>query len=312
MSELKTISIVVPCYNEQEALPLFYPAVDKVVQKIPAKIEYWFIDDGSADRSLQEMRKLHQEHLQEVHYLSFSRNFGKEAALYAGLKQAKGDYVVVMDVDLQDPPSFLPKMFNLLESGKYDAVGCRRVDRTGEGKFKSFLSDQFYHFINRVSKTQIVPGARDYRMMTRQMVDAVLSLKEYNRFSKGIFSWVGFKTKYLEYHNIERVAGQSDWTTGKLFKYALDGIADFSEAPLDLAVWVGTVSFILAIIGLLFVIVRKIVAPASSVWGWASLVSIILLIGGIQLLSLGIIGHYIGRIYLQVKKRPIYIIKEKE
>lgn len=312
MSELKTISIVVPCYNEQEAIPLFYPAVEKVVQTISAKIEYWFVDDGSADGSLKEMRKLHQASPEAVHYLSFSRNFGKEAALYAGLKQATGDYVVVMDADLQDPPSFLPKMFKLLESGKYDAVGCRRVDRTGEAKFKSFLSDQFYHFINRISKTQIVPGARDYRMMTRQMVNAILSMKEYNRFSKGIFSWVGFKTKYLNYHNIERVAGQSDWTTWKLFKYALDGISDFSEAPLNLAVWIGMVSFVLSIIGIIFVVVRKIVAPASSIFGWASLVSIILLIGGLQLLCMGIIGRYIGRIYLQVKRRPIYIVKEKE
>lgn len=312
MSEQKTISIVVPCYNEQEAIPLFYPAAQKAVQAIPAKIEYWFVDDGSVDHSLEEMRKLHARNPQSVHYLSFSRNFGKEAALYAGLQQASGDYVAVMDVDLQDPPSFLPKMFKLLESGKYDAVGCRRVDRTGEAKFKSFLSNGFYHFINKISKTQIVPGARDYRMMTRQMVNAILSMKEYNRFSKGIFSWVGFKTKYLDYHNIERVAGSSDWTTWKLFKYALDGISDFSEAPLNLAVWIGLVSFILSVIGIIFVVVRKIVAPASSIFGWASLVSIILLIGGVQLLCLGIIGRYIGRIYMQVKNRPIYIIKEKE
>lgn len=218
-----------------------------------------------------------------------------------------------MDVDLQDPPEFLPKMYRLLQTGKYDAVGCHRVDRTGESKFKSFLSDQFYKVINKISKTEIVPGARDYRMMTRQMVNAVLSMPEYSRFSKGIFSWVGFKTKYLEYHNVERVAVKTDWTTKELFKeHALSGIADFSQAPLDLSVWIGIISFILSIAGLIFVIVRKIITPSSSIFGWASLVSIILLIGGIQLLCLGIIGRYVGRIYLQVKNRPIYIVKEKK
>ena len=248
----------------------------------------------------------------EVHYLSFSRNFGKEAALYAGLQAASGDYVAVMDVDLQDPPDFLPRMYKILKTENYDAVGCRRIDRTGESKFRSFLSDRFYDAINKVSKTEIVSGARDYRMMTRQMVNAVLSMKEYSRFSKGIFSWVGFKTKYLEYHNIERVAGESDWNTWKLFKYAMNGIADFSQVPLSLAVWIGLVSFILAMIGILFVIIRRIVDPSSSVFGWASLVSIILLVGGLQLLCIGIIGRYIGKIYMQVKERPIYIVKEKK
>lgn len=247
-----------------------------------------------------------------VHYISFSRNFGKESAIYAGLSAATGDYIVLMDVDLQDPPSLLPKMYKILQTGDYDAVGCRRVDRKGEGKFKSFLSNQFYKVINRISKVEIVSGVRDYRMMTRQMVNAVLSMKEYSRFSKGIFAWVGFKTKYLEYHNVERVAGETDWTTHKLFKYALGGIADFSQAPLNLAVWIGTTSFILSIIGLLVVIVRKLIVPGSSILGWASTISIILLIGGLQLLCIGIIGRYIGKIYLQVKERPIYIVKEKK
>ena len=311
--KLKKLSIVVPCYNEEESIPLFYPAVEKVVNQMnDLKIEYWFVNDGSSDNSLAEMRKLHEQDPERVHYVSFSRNFGKEAGLYAGLQATTGDYVVVMDVDLQDPPEFLPQMYELLQTGEYDCIGTRRVDRTGEARFKSFLSDQFYRVINRISQTSIVPGARDYRMMTRQMVDAVLSLKEYNRFSKGIFSWVGFKTKYLDYHNVERAAGTTDWSTWKLFKYAFDGIADFSQVPLSIAVWLGTTSFVLSIIGLLFVIIRRIVEPNSSVFGWASLICIILLLGGLQLLCIGILGKYIGRIYLQVKQRPIYIIKEKK
>lgn len=310
---MSKLSIVVPCYNEEESIPLFYPAVEKVVRQMnDLQIEYWFVNDGSSDNSLAEMRKLHEQNPERVHYVSFSRNFGKEAGLYAGLQAATGDYVVVMDVDLQDPPEFLPQMYELLQTGEYDCIGTRRVDRTGEAKFKSFLSTQFYHVINRLSQTNIVPGARDYRMMTRQMVNAVLSLKEYNRFSKGIFSWVGFKTKYLDYHNVERVAGKTDWSTWKLFKYAFDGIADFSQVPLSIAVWLGTTSFVLSIIGLLFVIIRRIVEPSSSVFGWASMICIILLLGGLQLLCIGILGKYIGRIYLQVKQRPIYIIKEKK
>ena len=310
---MSKLSIVVPCYNEEESIPLFYPAVEKVVRQMnDLQIEYWFVNDGSSDNSLTEMRKLHEQNPERVHYVSFSRNFGKKAGLYAGLQAATGDYVVVMDVDLQDPPEFLPQMYELLQTGEYDCIGTRRVDRTGEAKFKSFLSDQFYHVINRISQTNIVPGARDYRMMTRQMVNAVLSLKEYNRFSKGIFSWVGFKTKYLDYHNVERVAGKTDWSTWKLFKYAFDGIADFSQVPLSIAVWLGTTSFVLSIIGLLFVIIRRIAEPGSSVFGWASMICIILLLGGLQLLCIGILGKYIGRIYLQVKQRPIYIIKEKK
>lgn len=310
---MKKLSIVVPCYNEEESIPLFYPAVEKVVSQMnDLKIEYWFVNDGSSDNSLAEMRKLHEQDPERVHYVSFSRNFGKEAGLYAGLQTATGDYVVIMDVDLQDPPEFLPQMYELIKTGEYDCIGTRRVDRTGEARFKSFLSDQFYRVINRISQTSIVPGARDYRMMTRQMVDAVLTLKEYNRFSKGIFSWVGFKTKYLDYHNVERAAGTTDWSTWKLFKYAFDGIADFSQVPLSIAVWLGTTSFVLSIIGLLFVIIRRIVEPNSSVFGWASLICIILLFGGLQLLCIGIVGKYIGRIYMQVKQRPIYIIKEKK
>ncbi|HJA24348.1 MAG TPA: glycosyltransferase family 2 protein [Candidatus Limosilactobacillus intestinavium] len=306
------LSIVVPCYNEEETIPLFYPAVEKVVKQMPVETEYWFVNDGSSDDTLAELRKLHAQDPERVHYVSFSRNFGKEAGLYAGLQAAIGDYVVVMDADLQDPPEYLPEMYKDISTGEYDCVGMRRIDRKGEAKFKSFLSDQFYNVINKISDTKIVSGARDYRMMTRQMVDAVLSLTEYNRFSKGIFNWVGFKTKYLPYKNIERVAGTTDWSTWKLFKYAIDGITDFSEAPLAIATWAGGLTAFISIIGMIIVIIRKIVEPGSSAFGWASMVCIILFLGGIQLLCLGIVGRYIGRIYMQTKKRPIYIIKEKK
>lgn len=310
---MKLLSIIVPCYNESEAIPLFYPTVDKVVRTMKnLAIEYWFIDDGSKDDTLSKLHKLQSEHPDRVHYITFSRNFGKEAALYAGLQAAQGDYVVVMDADLQDPPTLLPTMYHYLASGEYDCVGTRRVDRTGEGKIKSFLSNMFYKVINKISNTEIVPGARDYRMMTRQMVNAVLSMTEYNRFSKGIFSWVGFRTKYLDYHNVERVAGKTDWSTWSLFKYAISGITDFSEVPLSIAMWLGIISFISAILGIIFVVVRHFINPSSSVFGWTSMVSIILLLGGLQLLCLGIVGKYIGRIYLQTKHRPIYIIKEKK
>lgn len=309
---MKKISIVVPCYNEEESIPLFFPAVEKVVNKMDVQVEYWFVNDGSSDNTLNELRKLHSEYPDRVHYISFSRNFGKESAIYAGLQASTGDYVVDMDVDLQDPPEFLPTMYDLLQTGDWDCIGTRRVDRTGEAKIKSFLSDMFYKCINRISNTQIIPGARDYRMMTRQMVNAVLEMKEYSRFSKGIFSWVGFRTKYLDYHNIERVAGETDWTTWKLFKYAFDGIADFSQAPLNVAVWIGSASFILSIIGIIAVIVRHIIDPTAAVFGWASMVSIILFIGGLQLLCIGIIGRYVGKIFLQVKNRPIYIVQEKK
>ena len=306
------LSIVVPCYNEGETIPLFYPAVEKVVKQMPVETEYWFVNDGSSDDTLAELRKLHAQDPERVHYVSFSRNFGKEAGLYAGLQVATGDYVVVMDADLQDPPEYLPEMYKDISTGEYDCVGMRRTDRKGEAKFKSFLSNQFYNVINKISDTKIVSGARDYRMMTRQMVDAVLSLTEYNRFSKGIFNWVGFKTKYLPYKNVERVAGTTDWSTWKLFKYAIDGITDFSEAPLAIATWAGGLTAFISIIGMIIVVIRKILEPSSSAFGWASMVCIILFLGGIQLLCLGIVGRYIGRIYMQTKKRPIYIIKEKK
>lgn len=309
---MTTLSIVVPCYNEQESIPIFFNAVEKVVSQMEPKVEYRFVNDGSEDDSLKEMRKLHNQHPEYVHYVSFSRNFGKEAALYAGLQSAVGDYVVVMDVDLQDPPEYLPRMYKLITSGEYDCIGTRRIDRKGEAKLKSFLSDQFYNVINRISDVKIVNGARDYRMMTRQMVNAVISLTEYNRFSKGIFNWVGFNTKYIPYSNVERVAGTTDWSTWKLFKYAFDGITDFSEVPLSIATWIGGLSSFASIIGLIVVVIRHFVSSSSSAFGWASLVCIMLLLGGIQLMCLGIVGRYIGKIYIQSKHRPVYIVKEKK
>lgn len=308
----KKLSIVIPCYNEQETITPYFTATDPVLKSMPVQYEYWFVDDGSADSTLHELKSLQYQHPDAVHYISFSRNFGKESALYAGLKATTGDYVVVMDADLQDPPSYLPQMLELITNEDYDCIGTRRTDRTGEAHIKSWLSDRFYDVINRISKTEIVSGARDYRMMTRQMVDAVLSMTEYNRFSKGIFSWVGFKTKYLEYSNVQRVAGTSDWSTWKLAKYAIDGIIDFSDVPLSISMWIGGLSAVLSLIGLVAVIIRRLINPASSIAGWASLVCVILLIGGIQLICLGIVGKYIGKIYLQSKHRPIYIIREKQ
>ena len=309
---MKKLSIIVPCYNEQESLPLFYPAVKKIVKKIPVEPEYIFVNDGSSDDTLDELKKFQKQDKERVHYISFSRNFGKEAALYAGLQVATGDLVVVMDADLQDPPELLIEMYYLIMTGNWDMVGCRRVDRNGENRLKSWLSDIFYKIANKISETKLVPGVRDYRMMTRQVVDAVLSMSEYSRFSKGIFSWVGFNTKYLSYGNVQRVAGKSDWTIWQLFRYAMDGISDFSQAPLNITLWLGFISFFVSFIAIIFIVVRHWIFPQYAINGWSSLVCIILLIGGLQLLCIGLVGRYIGRIYLQVKRRPIYIIKEKK
>ena len=309
---MKKLSIIVPCYNEQESLPLFYPAVKKIVKKIPVEPEYIFVNDGSSDDTLDELKKFQKQDKEHVHYISFSRNFGKEAALYAGLQAATGDLVVVMDADLQDPPELLIEMYYLIMTGNWDMVGCRRVDRNGENRLKSWLSDMFYKIANKISETKLVPGVRDYRMMTRQVVDAVLSMSEYSRFSKGIFSWVGFSTKYLSYGNVQRVAGKSDWTIWQLFRYAMNGISDFSQAPLNITLWLGFISFFVSFIAIIFIVVRHWIFPQYAINGWSSLVCIILLIGGLQLLCIGLVGRYIGRIYLQVKRRPIYIIKEKK
>ncbi|MCJ0566181.1 glycosyltransferase family 2 protein [Enterococcus cecorum] len=271
--------------------------------------EYIFINDGSTDDTLLKLRQLSKK--QNVHYLSFSRNFGKEAALYAGLKEANGDYVTVMDADLQDPPELLIEMVRILEQGEYDCVGTRRINRRGEPSIRSWFARKFYQLINHIGEVEMVDGARDFRLMTRQMVDSVLELSEYNRFSKGLFAWVGYNTKYLEYENRERVAGQTSWSFWSLFKYSIDGIVNFSEAPLNLASFVGAFSCFASIIAMIFIVVKTLIFkdPTS---GWPSLVCIILFIGGIQLLCLGIVGKYISKIFLETKKRPIYIVKERD
>jgi glycosyltransferase involved in cell wall biosynthesis len=310
---MATISLVVPCYNEQEALPIFYDTVEKVIHEKLADyaVEYLFVNDGSADNTLKEMRQLQEKDPDYVHYISFSRNFGKEAALYAGLQNVGGDYIAVMDVDLQDPPDLLPQMlFGILDEG-YDVVGTRRVTRAGEPPIRSFFARMFYRLINKISKTEIVDGARDYRLMTKQVKDAILSVTEYNRFSKGIFGWVGFKTKYIPYENVERVAGETHWSFWSLFKYSLDGIVAFSETPLAIASFVGLLSFVGAVCALIFIIVRAMI-NGDPTPGWPSMVSIFLAVGGLQLLCLGIVGKYIGNIYLEVKHRPIYIVQEKK
>ncbi|EJN55167.1 glycosyltransferase family 2 protein [Loigolactobacillus coryniformis] len=308
----KKLSLVVPCFNEEKTVPLFYAALQDVKPTLRgAELEYWFINDGSEDGTLDILRDLQQKDPQQVHYISFSRNFGKEAALYAGLQATTGDYVAVMDADLQDPPEQLAEMLAGIEDEGYDVVGTRRIDRGGEPMIRSFFANGFYWFINKISSTPIKNGVRDFRLMTRQVVDAVLSMSEYNRFSKGILSWVGFKTKYLSYENRDRVGGKTSWSFWKLLRYSIDGIIDFSDAPLNLATLVGFLSFLVSLMGVVFVIVRKIIY-GGSVTGWASMVSIILMIGGLQLLCLGILGKYIGSIYLEAKKRPIYIIKEKK
>lgn len=311
MKELDLISIVIPCFNEEEAIPLIYNELENVTKNITAEFEYIFINDGSKDNTLNILRTLSESDDKRVKYISFSRNFGKEAALYAGLKKSKGDYVVVMDVDLQDPPEMLVEMYELIKNEDYDCIGARRISREGEPIIRSFFAKKFYNVINRISDTEIVDGARDYRLMTRQMINAILQITEYNRFSKGIFSWVGFNTKYLEYKNKERVAGETTWSFWGLLKYSLDGIVAFSEAPLAFSSIVGIISFIVSIVLALVVSIRTIIFnnPTS---GWTSLVVIILGLGGLQLLCLGIIGKYLGKTFLETKKRPIYIVKETE
>ncbi len=307
---LKKISIVIPCYNEEETIAIIYKELVQVDRKLQDfYFEYIFINDGSTDDTLLKLRQLSKK--QNVHYLSFSRNFGKEAALYAGLKEANGDYVTVMDADLQDPPELLIEMVRILEQGEYDCVGTRRINRRGEPSIRSWFARKFYQLINRIGEVEMVDGARDFRLMTRQMVDSVLELSEYNRFSKGLFAWVGYNTKYLEYENRERVAGQTSWSFWSLFKYSIDGIVNFSEAPLNLASFVGAFSCFASIIAMIFIVVKTLVFkdPTS---GWPSLVCIILFIGGIQLLCLGIVGKYISKIFLETKKRPIYIVKERD
>lgn len=307
---MKKLSIVIPCYNEEETIYPFLKETQKVERQMSDELffDYYFINDGSSDKTLAVLREA-AARFENVHYLSFSRNFGKEAALLAGLEAVDGDLITVMDADLQDPPELLIKMYSKLKQG-YDVVGTRRADRKGEPFIRSLFAKTFYWLINKISSTEMVDGARDFRLMTRQVVDSILKLGEVNRFSKGLFSWVGFDVTYVAYENRERVAGKTSWSFWTLLRYSMDGFINFSEAPLNLATWTGAISFLLSIISILFIIIRKLTV-GGSVTGWASMVSIILLIGGLQLLSLGIIGKYIAKIFLETKKRPVYIVKEK-
>ena len=305
------ISIIVPCHNEEEMVPIFHKEITAVSEQLPdAVFEMIFVNDGSKDATLAELKRVASLD-ERVHYLSFSRNFGKEAAMVAGLRHATGNYVAVMDADLQDPPALLVEMVALIRTGEYDCIGTKRVDRKGEPPIRSFFARQFYQLINRISDTEIVDGARDFRLMTRQMVDAVLEMTEYNRFSKGIFSWVGFETKYLSYENQERVAGKTTWSFWSLFKYSLDGIVAFSEAPLAIAAFTGFLSFAVAILAALILTVRTLVF-GNATSGWTSLIVIILGMGGLQLLCLGILGKYLGKTFMETKQRPLYILKETD
>ena len=304
------LSIIVPCYNEEETVEIFYQETQKVIKQLQCDYEFLFVNDGSKDKTLQKLRFLSQKDA-NVRYLSFSRNFGKESALFAGLKAATGDLITVMDADLQDPPELLPEMVKAIFNEGYDCVGTRRTTRDGEPVIRSFFARMFYRIVNRIGEVEMVDGARDFRLMTRQMVDSILELSEYNRFSKGLFSWVGYKTKYLTFENRERVAGQTSWSFWSLFKYSIDGIINFSEAPLNIASFIGAISCVGAVIAMIVVIIKTLIFKDPTT-GWPSLVSIILFMGGLQLLCLGIIGKYIAKIFLETKKRPHYIVKETE
>lgn len=286
---MKKISIIVPCYNEEAALPLFYPVAHEVLEKLPDDYELIFVNDGSKDKTLEILRDLAAKD-PHVFYISFSRNFGKEAAMYAGFVNASGDYVAVMDADLQDPPTLLPEMIKILDSGEYDSVATRREDRKGEPPVRSWFARKFYQIINKISDADVVDGARDFRLMKRDMVDAIVEMSEYNRFSKGIFGWVGFKTYWLPYENVERVAGESKWNFWKLFKYAIDGIINFSLVPLNLSSWMGFFMTGVSFIMLIVIVLRKLI-KGDPVAGWASLICVVIFIGGLVMLSLGVMGQ---------------------
>lgn len=308
---MSLLSIVVPCYNEEENVSYFYEELLKnqnFFDECEISLEIIYVDDGSGDGTVAEVKKLREKD-GRVHLVSFSRNFGKEAAMYAGFEHAQGDYVVTMDVDLQDPPSLLPEMFSYIEEG-YDSVATRRVSRKGEPPIRSFFARMFYRLMKKISRTEIVDGARDYRLMTRQMVDAILSVKEYNRFTKGIYGWVGFTTKWIEFENVERKKGETKWSFWKLFAYSLEGIMAFSTAPLAFASVLGILFCVLAFLMILVIIVKTLVFgdPTS---GWPSMICILCLISGVQLFCMGIIGQYLSKAYMEVKERPIYICKEE-
>lgn len=308
---MSLLSVIVPCYNEEDNVALFYGELLKneafFIEK-GIELELLYVDDGSGDGTVTEVKKLRAED-ERVHLISFSRNFGKEAAIYAGLENSRGDYVVIMDVDLQDPPSLLPEMLSCIEEG-YDSVATRRVSRKGEPPVRSFFARAFYRLMKKISRTEIMDGARDYRLMTRQVADAILAMQEYNRFSKGIFGWVGFRTKWLEYENVERVRGETKWSFWKLFLYSLDGITAFSTAPLMIASVMGVLFCILAFLMIVFIIVRKLIF-GDPVSGWPSMVCIILMTSGVQFFCTGILGQYLSKAYMEVKKRPLYLVREK-
>lgn len=303
------ISVIVPCYNEEEALPYFYDALINTAEQMnDFDFEFIFVNDGSKDRTLELSKQLAKKD-HRVKYVSFSRNFGKEAAIYAGLENSTGDYCVLMDADLQDPPALLPEMMEAIQKEGYDSAATRRVTRKGEPPIRSFFARMFYRIINKISDADIVDGARDYRLMKRDMVNTILDMKEYNRFSKGIFGWIGYDTKWIEFENVERVAGETKWSFWKLFKYSLEGITAFSIAPLQIASIFGILFSLVAFVMIIVIIIRTLVF-GDPVSGWPSLVCIIMLIGGVQLLSIGILGQYLSKTYLETKKRPIYIAKE--
>ncbi|HGA1358043.1 glycosyltransferase family 2 protein [Streptococcus suis] len=304
------ISVIVPCFNEEEAIPYFYDAMEKVRKEMGEQFEYIFVNDGSKDRTLKVLRQLSGQD-RAVRYLSFSRNFGKEAALYAGLQAAQGGLVTVMDVDLQDPPEMLMEMKAMLDGNPdLDCVGTRRVSRDGEPPIRSFFAKLFYKLMNKISQVEVVDGARDFRLMRRHMVDAILSVSEYNRFSKGIFAWVGFETEYLPYENVERVAGETSWSFWKLLSYSIEGIINFSDTPLNIASYTGFFTFLLSLVLMVFVVFKTLVFGDPTI-GWPSTICIILFLGGLQLMTIGILGKYLAKVFLETKKRPIYIVKEK-
>ena len=307
---MEKCTIVVPCYNEEEAIPLFYEATNEALKDMPLEIEYLFVNDGSKDGTLKVLRELSEKDAR-VHFVSFSRNFGKEAAMYAGLKESTGDYVAIMDADLQDPPELIPEMYESIINEGYDCVATRRVDRKGEPPIRSAFANMFYFIMHIIAKVDMVPGARDFRLMKRTMVDAIVDMSEYNRFSKGIFGWVGFDTKWIPYENRKRVAGKTKWSFFKLFQYSIEGIVAFSTAPLVWSSLIGMIFCLLAFAALIFLFVRALVF-GDPVSGWPSLACMITFFAGIQLFCFGIIGMYISKTYLEVKGRPIYIVKEKK
>ncbi len=303
------LTAIIPCYNEEAVLHIFYREMQHIMASMQeVDFELIFVNDGSKDKTLSVLKELASKD-NSVKYLSFSRNFGKEAAIYAGLKYSGGDLTVIMDADLQDPPSMLPEMYRAVVEEGYDSVATRRVNRKGEPPIRSFFARRFYRIMNRISKADIVDGARDFRMMNRAFVDALLSMGEYNRFSKGLFGWVGFQTKWLEYENVERAAGETKWSFWKLFLYSIDGIVAFSTLPLSISAVLGVMMCVVAVFAILFIIARQLLYGGSA-FGWPSMVCIIIFIGGIQLFCMGILGSYLAKTYLEVKKRPIYILKE--